>query len=342
MQTDILTRRFRTLPAESIALALRIGLGLVMLSGGLSKLSQLLDPSRQGAIIETYWSPLGYVNAFFNEYLFGPALGGLLSPWLFLTTLSAFEFVSGALLIAGAFVRPLALVWGLLFWSFVAALPVATAAGVDPELATHRTPALLVLIRDIGLSGIFFTLFTTGAGSYSIDKRWIGPSATRRALNWNALGLLLRVSVGLPLLVGGAFYGYGHIQSFGMPAFLLVIVASMLMLNVGARVAGAATVLIMAWFIISNFELGRSLIANMNAVKREYAFLAAGAVLTYCGGGRLFSLLSGSAGLTRLLRPGLTSPADPASEPGPVVDPESVGRRQAASRPAQAGDHLQQ
>ncbi|MGH7574168.1 MAG: DoxX family membrane protein [Longimicrobiales bacterium] len=288
----------------TIALLLRSGLGLVLFSGGLSKLSQLLDPARQSAILAQYWSPLGYVNTFFDQYLFEGALGGLLTPWLFLTTLSAFELVAGGLLIAGIFVRPVALVWGLLFWSFVAALPVATAAGVDPELSTHRSPALLVLARDIGLSGLFFALFIIGAGRYSVDGRWIGVAATRHTLNWDALGLLLRLSVALPLLIGGAFHGFGHIQSFGMPAWLLVILALLLLSNVGVRAAAVVTALLMGWFIIGNFELGRSLIANMNAVKREFAFLAAAIVLSVCGGGRLFSVLAGRSGWARLLRPG--------------------------------------
>lgn len=303
---------------ETIALLLRVGLGLVMFSGGLSKLSQLLDPARRSAILELYWSPLGYVNAFFDQFLFSGPLGGLLTPWLFLTTLSAFELLAGALLIAGFGVRPLALVWGLLFWSFVASLPVVTAAGVDHELATHRTPALLVLIRDIGLSGLFFTLFMIGPGRYSVDGRLIGPEATRRSLNWDALGLLVRLSVALPLLVGGTFHGYGHIQTFGMPAWLLVPVAFALVLNVGVRVAGGATVLIMAWFLISNFDLDRSVIANMNAVKREYAFFAAGVILAWCGGGRLFSLLAGRAGWARLIRPGHVSAESPSGPSAPL------------------------
>lgn len=300
---------------RGIALLLRVGLGLVLLSGGMSKLSQLLDSGRQTAILEMYWGPAGYVNTFFDQYLSAGMLGSVLTQWSFLTALSAFELVAGMLLIAGILTRPLALVWGLLFWSFVAALPVATAAGVDPALVTHRSPALLVLIRDIGLSGLFFTLFMIGAGAFSVDGRWIGAAATRRTLNWDVLGLLLRLSLALPLLVGGAFHGYGHIQTFGMPGWLLVSVAAALILNVGTRPAGIATALMMGWFIVSNFDAGRSLIANMNAVKREYAFFTASVVLAYCGGGRLFAVMAGRAGWSRLLRPGLGFSDDPTSGP---------------------------
>lgn len=116
-------------------------------------------------------------------------------------------------------------------------------------------------------------------------------------------GALLGLSLGLPLLVGGLFHGLGHIATWGMPAWVLIPVALALLLNVGARWAGGAVVLIMLWFMVSSFGLDRSLIANMNAVKREYAFLAAGLLLAFCGGGRLFSVRAGRAGWDRLIRP---------------------------------------
>lgn len=297
----------RTVGPETIALILRVGLGLVVLTGGVSKLSQLLDPGRRAAILEQYWGPGGYVNAFVDEYLFSGRLGDVLTPWIFLTSLSAFEFVSGALLLVGALVRPLALVWAVLFWTFMAALPVATVAGaVGPELVTHRTPALLVLIRDVGLSGLFAILFMIGSGKYSLDERWIGPDATRRNVNRDAIGLVARFAVALPILVGSAFHGYGHIQSFGVPAWVLALVAMALILNVGPRVAGLAMMVMMTWFLIDSFDPARSLVANMNAVKREYAFLAAGLVIGLWGGGHWFSLRAGRAGWSRLLRPGST------------------------------------
>jgi uncharacterized membrane protein YphA (DoxX/SURF4 family) len=153
---------------------------------------------------------------------------------------------------------------------------------------------------------MFFMLFIIGAGSYSVDRRWIGDEATRSSLNWDQGGLLVRLSVAFPLLVGGAFHGEASIQTFGMPSWMLLLIAIPLILNVGARWAGVATVLVIAWFIASSFDASRSLIANMNAAKREYAFLAASVVLGFCGGGRLFSIRSGREGLKRLLRPGRT------------------------------------
>ena len=287
-----------------IALVLRVGLGLVMFSGGLHKLFQAYDPARQAAFVERYLSAEGYISQFWVSYLFEGALGTVLTPLLFLTVLSGFEFLCGMLLIAGVLVRPLALIWALLFWSFVAALPVVTARGAEIAAATHETPALLVMIRDIGLSGLFFVLFNIGAGRYSLDERLFGASATRSSLHYDPLGLLLRLSVALPLLVGGAFAGYGHIQTFGVPAPVLIALALPLLLNVGVRFAGVGIMALMLWFSFQSFDLGRSLIANMNAFKREFAFFAVGLVLALVGGGRSFSILRIREGWQNLIRPG--------------------------------------
>jgi hypothetical protein len=116
--------------------------------------------------------------------------------------------------------------------------------------------------------------------------------------------LLLRLSVALPLLVGGAFAGYGHIQTFGVPAPVLIVLALPLLLNVGVRAAGVGVMALVLWFSLQEFDLGRSLIANMNAFKREFAFFAAGVVLALVGGGRSFSIVRLREGWQNLIRPG--------------------------------------
>lgn len=286
------------------ALVLRVGLGLVIFSGGWAKLRRLLDPSERAAILEQYMAADGYINTFFAEQMFTGPLAGLLTPWSFLTTLSAFELVCGLLFMAGVLVRPLAVVWGLMFWSFLAGLPVSTAAGIEVTVPTHETPALLVLARDIGLSGLFFVLFGLGAGAYSVDERIWGAGVTRREVNWDRLGLLLRLSLAFPLVVGASFAGADHIQTFAVPWWLLALLALPLVLNVGARYAGATVALLMLWFMAVTFDGGRDLIANMNAFKREFAFLAAALLLAYLGGGRLLSVLNVRSGWRRLLVPG--------------------------------------
>ena len=273
------------------ALMIRVGLGAVFVIGGWSKLSQLLDPARSDAIVALYTGPKGYINTFFLEYLF--AEGSWISPWGFLTTLSTFEFISGIALLAGFLVRPLALLYGFLLWTFVFSLPVVLTPGVEVAEKTYLAPALLVQIRDITLSGLMFILFNLGSGTYSLDARLMGQTVKQPTANWDHLGLLLRLSLAATLLVGGFFAGMANIKTFGMPGFLMIAAGvAMLVDDRAARVAGGVLIAMMLIYILGKVNLDKSLIGNLNAVKREFALLAAGLVLTIRGGGDLYTLPS--------------------------------------------------
>lgn len=80
------------------ALALRSGLGLVLVSGGIAKLERLLTRTTSKGIVDQYVGLLRTV----------------LTPWSFLPVLSAFELIAGIILIAGLMIRPLALIWAFL------------------------------------------------------------------------------------------------------------------------------------------------------------------------------------------------------------------------------------
>ncbi len=275
---------------ENLALILRIGLGAVFVIGGISKLDQLLDPAKEAAMVATYLGPHGYINAFFADYLFAGDLGPWFGPWGFLAALSTFELVSGLALIAGLLVRPLALVYGFLLWSFVIALPVATAPGAAAAVDTYTAPAVLVQIRDITLSGMMFVLFNLGSGRFSLDERLFGSESTAAKADWESLGLLLRLSIAATFVVAGAFAGLGGIQDFGLASVILVAIGVSLATGVGARLAALVLILAMVWFIARKIDLDRSLIANLNGFKRELAFIAGGLVLTLKGAGNRFTI----------------------------------------------------
>ena len=271
-----------------IALALRIGLGSVFVIGGLAKLERLLTATKAKGIVDEYVGPLGYINQTFLDWLFASSLGTWLSPWSFLTALSAFELISGLMLLAGLLVRPLAVFWALLLWSFVFSLPVVTTPGVKPQAATYMSPAEFVQIRDIALSGFFFVLYNLGAGARSLDADRFGlPAALCR--DWDGLGLLLRLSLGAVFLVGGLFAGYNKITTFGMPGVLLAVVGAGLMAGVGVRWFAAAAVAVLLWFIASKIASASSVIGYFNSVKREFGLLAAAGILAVVDGGRWFT-----------------------------------------------------
>ncbi len=273
------------------ALWLRVGLGIIFVAGGWNKLSKLLDPAREEALVGSYMSTNGYINAFFQEYLF--ADGGLswLTPWLFLMSLSAFELISGILLIVGLAVRPLALIYGFLLWTFVIALPVVTTPGVEVTVKTYLSPAILVQIRDICLSGLMFVLFNLGSGARSLDERLCGCSPLREAVNWNPLGVLLRLSLAAVFIVTGMFFGMDHIASFASTPWVLLPIGLLFASGHFVRVAGAATVAVMLWYMWTKLNIDKSLIANLNSIKREFALIAAGMVAVRLGGGTYFILL---------------------------------------------------
>ncbi len=205
-----------------VPLILRIGLGLVFVIGGVNKLSQLLNPVLQEKILASYWGTSGYVNQFFIDFLF---TSGQLSPWWFLTSLSAFELISGIALIIGFAVRPLSLLYGFLLWSFVIALPTVTTPGVEVAVKTYFAPAIFVQIRDIALSGMMFVLYNLGSGAYSLDKKLFNTPAINANINWDTLGLLLRLSLAAPLLIGAVFFSMPNIQTFASMPWILLLVA---------------------------------------------------------------------------------------------------------------------
>ncbi len=229
------------------------------------------------------------INQTFLDWLFSGQLPGFVTPWSFLTVLSAFELVSGVMLMVGVLVRPLAVVWALLLWSFVVSLPVVTTLGVKPPAPTYTSPAMLVQIRDIALSGLFFVLYNLGAGARSLDAMLFGrPASLGR--DWQPLGLLLRLSLGAVFLIGGFFAGFGKITTFGMPGVLLAIIGLGLVAGVGTRYFAVAAAGVLLWFMLAKLGSANGVIGYLNSVKREFALLAAAGVLAAVDGGRLFAL----------------------------------------------------
>lgn len=200
-----------------------------------------------------------------------------------------FEAISGVCLLLGLFVRPLSLVYAFLLWSFVIALPVVTTPTVDVSVKTYMAPALLVQVRDVALSGFMFVLFNLGAGRYSLDVRLFQRPTFQTKADWDNLGLLLRLSLALPLLVAGVFNSMPNIPTFASSALILLPIAILLVSSVAMRYVGLAAAAVMLWYMAYKLNVDKSIIANLNGFKREFAFLAGSLVLALVGGGKLYS-----------------------------------------------------
>lgn len=272
---------------KEAATLLRIGIGLVFIIGGYNKLSQLLDPDRTSAIVNSYTGGKGYINEFFMSYLF--ADNSWLSPWSFLAALSTFELVSGIALVIGLMVRPLALIYAFLMWTFVFSLPVVTTPGVETAISTYTSPAMFVQIRDIALSGFMFTLLILGSGRVSLDGKVLTNGINSSDIDWNNLGLLLRLSLAAPLVIGGLFGSYANITTYATFQPILLVLGVLLIVGVKAREAAIATFLVMLWFIANKLSFDKSLIANLNGFKREFATLSVCIVLAAKGAGSAYT-----------------------------------------------------
>lgn len=278
-----------SIPHDIQPLILRIGLGLVFIIGGWNKLYQLLNPALEAGILASYLGPAGYINSFFQDFLFTGTLGSLITPWGFLTALSTFEFVSGLMLLAGLFIRPLAMLYAALLWTFVLALPVVTTPGIVPDGNHYASPAMLVQIRDIALSLLFVVLYLKGPGKPSVDARFnLFPAGKAE---WkDTAGLLLRAGLGLALLVGGVFAGFDHIQDFALPPVFLMGLGLLLLAGIYVRAAALMAGLGLVYYLLSSLNPDASLIANLNGIKREIALIAGALLLAAHGGGRYFTL----------------------------------------------------
>jgi len=277
------------LPRANYALALRVGLGSVFVIGGLAKLSRLLSPSAAEGIVGQYMGPLGYINETFQQWLFDGMLGMVLTPWSFLTLLSAFELVSGLMLLAGFLVRPLALIWAPLLWTFVFSLPVVTTPGEALTAPTYTSPAMFVQIRDITLSGLFVALYNLGSGSLSVDARR-GGLAVQPERDWDALAMLLRWSLALTFLIGGLFHGFPKIAGFATPGLILAVVGIGLAAGYGTRVFAAAACAVLVYYMATKLGAASGVLGYLNSIKRELGLLAGAAVVAHAGGGRYFTI----------------------------------------------------
>ena len=238
---------------DYIPTILRVVLGLIFIIGGF-KLAFHADPA---ALAASYTNPAsGWISPVFVE-LINNTLRMEVS--LFLQIQGWIEMLLGLALVFGIFTSVVAIIVGLLYWSFTIANPVA---------------GQIRLSRDIALMGLCFALALAGSGALSLD-RLIGHAPNRLGERKNAILLLIRLSLAYTFLASAIFTGgamSNHLNST-LPLPIVFLLGLLLAVGIFPKwIMGIAFLWMLYLMPVNLFEKGFYM--GLDSVKRELGFLA--------------------------------------------------------------------
>ena len=248
--------------ADVLMMLLRVTLGVIFIIGGI-KLAFLGETS---ALVASYINPAkGWISAVFADKItqtLGVSLGA------FLRSQGLIEILLGVLMVLGLGSRIVAVILGLMFWSFTVANPVVGE---------------IRLSRDIALMGLCFAVALSGGGAWSVDRRvWGTPSMWSQ--HRNTILLLMRLSLAYTLLASAIFASGPFANHLNTTLPVVVVLLLGVLLAVGVRphwIMG----LLGVWML---YVVGMSLAAKgfyfgLDSAKRELGFLLASVVYTLLG-----------------------------------------------------------
>lgn len=171
-------------------------------------------------------------------------------------------------MILGLGTRVVAVIMGLMLWSFAVANPVAGE---------------IRLSRDIALMGLCVAVALSGAGVWSLEERvWQHPStfAQRR----DSVLLLIRLSLAYTLLASAVFVRepFANPLNTTLPVVLVGLMGMLLAVGVGPQWLMA---LLFVWmlYVLPAQMLAKGIFVGLDAAKRELGFLVAALVYLLLG-----------------------------------------------------------
>jgi uncharacterized membrane protein YphA (DoxX/SURF4 family) len=270
-------RRIRALSDDSLALILRICLGVIFLVGGI-KLAFPADPQ---ALSASYTDPsTGWISPFFSDLITTRA-GLEVSRFLQLQGL--LEIILGLALIIGLYTPAIAVLMALMYWAFTVANPVV---------------GQIRLSRDLALMGICFALALAGAGRWSLDSMLRGRQA-RIGERKDAVVAVLRFSLGFTLVTSALFTGglFDNHLNTTLPGVAVLVMGVLLVSGVYPRWAAGLVAAWMLYLVAANL-VAKGFFPGLDSVKREIGFLGAAAVVFVLGADRWAWPRAGSSSST--------------------------------------------
>lgn len=252
--------------SSQILWILRVALGVVFLTGG----AKLAMPALFGvADIETlanmYVDPTkGWIAPYFAHRItagFGLEIGTFLQlqGWL--------EILLGLCMVIGVFTPMVAVMLGLMFWSFTVA---------TPGLGQIR------LSRDLALMGCSFAVALSGATAWSIDRWRQQPDGFNERKD--LILIILRLSITLTLVISAIFSGgvLNNPLNTTLPTLLVLILGLALGVGLQPRWVTAAVGLWLLAVVIGTLY-SKGWLLGLDSVKREVGLLAAAIVYWKAG-----------------------------------------------------------
>ncbi|WP_163832869.1 DoxX family membrane protein [Spartinivicinus ruber] len=255
------------------AFILRVGLGGWLVVEALIKFLGLLSPSQFADMLGFYLGAAGYINQFFQYFLFQSSWGHLFSPASLLALLAMVELVVGCSLIAGLAVRWNAMLTFFMLVFYVIALPVMTVPNIQLDVAVYTAPAPLVQIREVAMAIAAFVLYKLAPEAGRIN---VETNLEVMQKHWYSLWGQLRYALILPLVVAALFGGFGHIPTLAAPAFLLAALGAALTVDSLKVVKWAAWIAAMVFFHYALFMIDWSdnCLKNLYVIRREFGLVS--------------------------------------------------------------------
>ena len=232
---------------------LRVTLGFIFIMAG----KKIAFPADVAALTNSYTDPSsGWISPIFVEKI--TSLG--IDIGTFLQVQGLIEMTLGVLLIFGVATPIIAVIMGLMYWSFTAASPIAGD---------------LRLSRDLALMGLSFALAIAGSGAWSIDAN-LRQKAASNVSKENVFLLIVRLSLAYTLLASALFAGgkLNNVLNTTLPLPIVFLMGVLLALGLFPR---WVNLVIVGWmlFLAGNSIAAKGLWWGLEGAKRELGFLSA-------------------------------------------------------------------
>ncbi len=241
---------------------LRIALGIIFIIGGI-KLAFLGETS---ALVASYTNPdKGWMSPVFADkitQILGVGVG------TFLRTQGLIEIALGLLMALGIGTRVVAVIMGLMFWSFAVANPIAGE---------------IRLSRDLALMGCCFAVALAGAGAWSVDGGLWQRRSTVTSYPDGIL-VLIRLSLAFTLLTSAVFASGPFANHLNTTLPIVMVLAMGALLAVGLRPHWIMGLLALWMLYVIATSIGaKGIYFGLDSAKRELGFLVGAAVYTLMG-----------------------------------------------------------